>query len=86
MMGALLDDADDPMGSNARFMAVENDIANGDGAGFDGCNRDIITITYGRIHAVAGSAELYSMTFSKQFRTNFFKVIKTEWCGLRTAD
>jgi hypothetical protein len=27
MMDALFDDADNPMGSNARFVAVENDIA-----------------------------------------------------------
>ncbi len=38
---------------NSGFMAVENDIPNGDGCGSDWCNCEDITIAYRRVHAVA---------------------------------
>jgi hypothetical protein len=63
---------------NSGFMAVKNDIPNGDGCGFDWHNGDRITFTYRRVHAVARSMKLYFVPFTEQFSTNFFKVIRTE--------
>jgi hypothetical protein len=64
--------ADDTVRGNSGFMAVENDIPNGDGCGSDWCNCEDITIAYRGVHTVARRTKANGMTtiqsFFKQFR------------------
>lgn len=63
MEAAVFGDSDDPVCGYPGFVAVKDDISGSDGCGFNGCDRDDITIAYRRIHAVTGSAKLNTVTF-----------------------
>jgi len=67
-------DVNDAVSNNTGFMAVKNDITHDDIRRLDWLNRNQITVTNRRVHAIAGSSKLDLVPLTQQFSANFFKV------------
>ena len=72
---ASLEDLYDSMGDEAMLISVENNVADLNGRCFNRLNRDHIFVQYGRMHAVAGSAEFYSVTIGQKIRNQLWKYL-----------